>query len=456
MVELLPEGEIGRGAEGEFDCWSVEPRGVNKTPTLEFFNGAKLVFTTTLDHAGNWKGRDRTKGTVMLRPITKTPDRWKQLADPVRFSQTQAHPDVDLPDGFAFSDKLAAQIDWAPYQYNLADQLDQSKLVKAKTAVALIGYNRPTYFGQMLNGLKQNPEIHKLPVFAFMDRTTPEQETTTQAQRELLKEHLPHAIIITRPITFGCGRNIIDARRQLFDNLQYERVWVFEDDFVPGPNYLGVVTRLLDWGETNYGNVGATQGWAKCHKSVDEKRAVLRQVCGTHNNWWGYLMSKRAWAAISARIYRYEELFLGSRDYGTRPHSTIARWFSHLRRTAPLELPGPKYPVDEATKKGSRGYFQAPPTGQDAVTMITFEQAGFVRLATVVNRGVYVGQQGIHMNPGQFRRAGYHNVEYDDFPEDRQISAFTPRGVNPVAPEPEPEPADENIPEGIGRPADGG
>jgi hypothetical protein len=245
-------------------------------------------------------------------------------------------------------------------------------------------------------------------------------------QAELCRSLFPQSVIVKRPVNFGCGRNIIDARIQLFTNMKYDYVFMFEDDMVPSDTYMALTTRLMEWAESHYTDVGVVQSWNITHLPVEEKRRILSEVHATYTNWWGYLMKRELWDAIFPDVLEYQELFLGG-SYSGRPHRSIIEWFRMKQRTVLPPNLDTTFPVDDKTRETAKSYFGTPPTGQDAVTMIMAEIRGWKRLATSVNRGEYIGRQGIHMNPRRFIQDGFTAMSNDVFEEDGDLSEFHPR-----------------------------
>ena len=56
--------------------------------------------------------------------------------------------------------------------------------------------------------------------------------------------------------------------------------------------------------------------------------------------------------------------------------------------------------------------------------MVGFRQAGWVRLAPVVNRAKYIGKHGIHMNKSYWNKMGFEEINLDLFPTDDTILDF--------------------------------
>lgn len=433
-LEFKEGGVFGVGARGELERWRVELDETLRKPVLRLYGpGDTVLATLTLDYgSGQWCGRDqRDNGHLRLTCITDRRPLWQTLASQRQFSRNLVVDEEDS--GFRYQEPLPAQIDWTPYCYDIREDTDPGVLPVSKAAIAIVGCDRPSYFTQVTHTCAANEYVQRVPVFVFLDYTP--KEHTTDQQEELAKRAFPHCVVVRRPRNFGCGRNLIDARRQLFDNLGYERVFVLEDDMVVSSTYFQFCENLLDWGQTNFDNVGAVQGWTFAVLGVGEKMRAVTKVRATYTNWWGYLMTRAAWDTIATDVYRYEELFLGG-EYGKRPHRSILDWFTRKMKNGVFDRGPRKFPLNKEARRDRERYFKSPPTGQDAVTMHLFERYGWKRLCPIANRGRYIGRQGIHMTSGWFERSGFGAVTLEEYPGDGELRVF--------------EPAEENVDGGTG------
>ena len=333
-----------------------------------------------LSRFGDWSGRDRaSNGTVCLKP-TLNQDKWLVLANPLKFKEQFVMDDSEKE--FRYLETLPQQIDWRPYRFDIRKTIDTGLLVPNTTAIGIAAYDRPFYFKQVVQSLAQNKSVREYPIFIFMDKCD---DVVMGDQIEVALSLLPHSIIIKRPRNFGCGRNLIDLRRQLFDYLGYDEVFVFEDDMVVSSDYLDLTVKMFDWAQRNYDNVGAVQCWNECKLSLETKKYYQRSVRATFNNWWGYLLSRKAWNTFKDSLYKYEELFLGG-EYKYRPHRSIHSWFDFKKRRLVQSL-GTEYPLVDEFIEERKLYLSSSPTGQDGATATLFNQAGWTRLCTTVKRG---------------------------------------------------------------------
>ena len=239
--------------------WAVVER--NKKLYLRLDTETGPYGQLELSHIGEWKGRAfATDGVLKL--ISEMPSNWKVLADPSRFATTY-RKDPKAP-SFVYSEALDRTIDWAPYKLNLAEALDKKHYEGKTAAVAISACDRPEYFQQAALSLVQNHGLFEnYAVFVFVDQPLDGSKMTKHKEvLALTAKILPRAVRVIRPRNFGCGRQLVDIRRQMFDNLGFERAFIFEDDLVVSPQYLQYCENLLGWGQGAYGNIGAVQGFA--------------------------------------------------------------------------------------------------------------------------------------------------------------------------------------------------
>jgi hypothetical protein len=324
-----------------------------------------------------------------------------------------------------FKQKIHAQRDWSKYEYEISEFVDKKKLPKSDTAIGIAAATRPEYFEKTVQSIASNPEVEKIPTFLFLDCHPDRRQSQITAQHKVIaKKHLPHCVVVERPVNFGCGRNLIDLRRQLFDVLGYEKVFVLEDDCIIAKNYFKYTQNLLDWADENYSNVGIAQGHNFCVMSSDVKKKHLAKVSATGTNLWAYLMKKECWDSISETLYKFESHYLTAIEYMHRPHKAIRDWFRVLSHDGSMTRGDSPVPLGKTELFTREKFCQTPPTGQDAATNISFWAAGWERVAPVVNRTLYIGKHGIHYTPEQFEADGFGNHALDHYARDGSRKKF--------------------------------
>ena len=271
---------------------------------------------------------------------------------------------------------------------------------KETTAIVLIACNRPNYFKQVVDALA--PQVQDKPVYLFIDRPIEEgQLPVVEEQRKYVEEKFKLLSVIIRPRNFGCGMNIVDARDKIFGI--HDRAFILEDDMVPDANYIEYCEKLWDWSR-QFSNVGAVQGWAHCTMTPAQKKRNNKIVRATFENAWGYLMDAKTWSSIRTSMLDYST-FIKDVPYMNRDNLRISR-FMRIYKDKPFEPHG-NNPVllDQLAQNDERSFLDNCPTCQDGMTYLALRNAGLVRLAPVVNRGIYIGKSGIHSTPEMYNKA---------------------------------------------------
>ena len=151
----------------------------------------------------------------------------------------------------------------------------------------------------------------------------------TEIEAIIKESGVPYTSIVLREENYGVGRNLIGARRDLFDVHGYERVILIEDDLIPGPNFIKTTLSLADWAR-EYADIGMVQVWNLPQQPVSEDVSMLlfhlhithtaltlrsgtksRIRCtNTNDSTWMVAYTKKDWRAIRKRFMkpRYSKL----------------------------------------------------------------------------------------------------------------------------------------------------
>lgn len=330
---------------------------------------------------------------------------------------------------------------------NIVDELLNS--IDKETAIVVITYNRPNYFRQVVKSLEQNPESQILPFFFFLDGG---KGAAQKKNREIIENsRIKNKYIMIRREQLGCGRNIIDARRFIFDKCNFKRAIIFEDDMIVTPSYITITLNLNNWAQKNFLNIGIVQCWNSCFLTHNEKQKKLNCVTESFEHLWGYCIEKKNWDKIKQTLYEYESRFLINRDYRSRNHRAIRQWIcnqlnkmSKFKNQKILENESLFQEIYENIKEDVvtliersdkkifpvkidyKRYFSHNNcgTGQDAVTAFSLFKSGLIKISTVVNRGLYIGKEGINFNTVIYERMRFNQMKLDIFVEDKSIQEF--------------------------------
>jgi len=308
-----------------------------------------------------------------------------------------------------------------------------------KTAVIVVGYNRPDYFKKCLKSLEKNAESQSL-VFIFAIDGGPENRQA-EYQKIIQESLIKKSILLFRPYNYGCPKNHIDSKRFAFDWCGFERIVVVEEDVLVTPYYFHFLLNLHDWATKKYDNIGCVQGWSYCYLSKKKKHKFLEAVVENERqfSFVTYCMDKKAWDTIKDFLYTYEsfidEIPLTS-EY-TKARSKPKYWtgiarikdfiFNEVRKKekAPA-LPDSKFLlksryIERCKKLYSYNLISA---NQDQVLGISLFLNNLIKLQSVVNRCIHIGVHGITTNQQTFIKHGYSDIHLDFFKEDAFIRNF--------------------------------
>ncbi|MBT5255330.1 MAG: glycosyltransferase family 2 protein [Euryarchaeota archaeon] len=306
-------------------------------------------------------------------------------------------------------------------------------------AILLLGFNRVDYFGQTLAALQANDAAHDCDLHVYLDGgAKAKQDEIVALVKASTFENVNYVL---RDKNWGIGRHLIDARRTLFDELNYERVILLEDDMILAPSYIQTVLDLSKWSQ-QYCDVGTVMAYNINADSLEQQQSQHQHVIATNRHFWGYVLTRDVWQIIKPIVYDFESKYLMKTSYAKRSHFRIRwmfmrSWMSKKRqarsgkRMVPeecLSAPFPKIP-------------RKSPTSQDAITALALWHHGFTRITTRVSRAQYIGVEGFSFSPEVYAQMGFEDQNTPDLatltqvPETFQFTAKDQQG-NTIKPRP--------------------
>lgn len=297
-----------------------------------------------------------------------------------------------------------------------------SEKFSSKIGIMIAAYNRPNYFKQVIQSLEKNPESQTIPVFFFLDSGP---KATIKQNKNIINNSLiKNKITIERPYNYGIAKNLIDARRFMFDWCNFKKVLVLEDDCILSPNYIKLVLNLHQWATKNYSNVGIVTCWHPCKLALNDKIKNLAKVTETINHLWAYCLSKDTWDEMKEILYEYEQQFINKPFTASDRVKSILEWRKQkLLKFIRREKKGRIFPETiDYTKLFMSNNFA---TGQDGTTYFAHYMSGHISLSTIVNRALYIGKNGVHFNQAKWDNFGFGDMNLHNFTEDRHLSNFT-------------------------------
>lgn len=274
-----------------------------------------------------------------------------------------------------------------------------------KTAILLLGFNRVDYFQQTLAALEANDAAHSCDLHVYLDGG--EKAKQSELVKLVKSSSFKSPTFVLRTKNWGIGRHLIDARRTLFDTLNYDRILLLEDDMILAPSYVQTVLEISDWSE-QFCDVGTVMGYNINPDSHERQVNQKKQVIATNRHFWGYTMTRKVWDIIKHIVYDFEQKYLLKNSYAKRSHFRI-RWFfmrswmakkRHVRQGSNLIIEPCLTPPFPLLPRQS-------PTSQDAITALALWHHGFGRITTRVSRAEYIGSEGFSFSPQTFSDFGF-------------------------------------------------
>jgi len=274
-----------------------------------------------------------------------------------------------------------------------------------RTALLLIGFNRVDYFDETLTSLEANPEAHDCDLHVYLDGGP-------KANQEALHKRIDSSsfeniTVVARDENWGIGRHLIDARRRLFDQQNYDRVLLFEDDMVLAPSYVATLLNIMDW-SMDYNDIGTVMAYNINHDAAEIQASQTNEVIATNRHFWGYGMAKSVWDDIKSVVYEFEQRYLTDVAYADRSHRSIRwRFIRSVAKKGRIERPGNSLVPESILTAPFSTFPYKCPTSQDAITALALWRHGYARLTTRVSRAKYVGQEGFSFSPEMFEKMGF-------------------------------------------------
>ena len=297
-----------------------------------------------------------------------------------------------------------------------------------RTAVATFGFGRLDYFGRMLASLGQCKEVvdGTVDVIHYLDGGEKGQQAALKSLIE--SSGVPFKSIVVRPENFGVGRQLIGARREVLDELGYDRMIMVEDDIELNPTYMTTLLRLSDWAE-QHNDVGTVQVWNVEAGTEESLKPHLQEIELTNRHFVSYCLTKRVWDTIKPMLYEYEQRYLLKRPYNKRPHYRIRAFMKRMLRKDIASPEGKLLnpPTEAVSNPFPTVSWRTSPTSQDAITSLAMHQAGLHRITTRVPHAFYFGEVGVHCTPEVYEEMGFNGQGHWQWSMIDVPETFTPR-----------------------------
>lgn len=270
-----------------------------------------------------------------------------------------------------------------------------------KLGCALISFNRPHYFSQVVDSLEQQTQLDDTDFHLFLDGSINKFSKVRHSKDNLIREseatfdnsNLPNKTKHVRKENVGNGIQQFEAVE--FMSRNYDYFMIIEDDIVLSKHYLRLIRLLIPEikGDVFSANLNSRR---LCDKKDIQKH--LRDYTYSNTHWFAECWSAKQWEKVKPDYLKYYR-HIKSCDYSRRPHGNIRRLFK-------------------------RNKLNIPQTSQDAGKDFALFRNKMRRITTMVNRGFYIGSQGMHFRPQVYDGFGFGKMKPYEFESDARMRGF--------------------------------
>lgn len=257
--------------------------------------------------------------------------------------------------------------------------------------VGLIVFDRPLYFKKLLDSLEKQTDLNcDFHMFQdgvknkFSGRICGSEHLVNKATDYFYKAKLPNKTLHKKVSNFGNAINQFEAIEYMADN--YEYFLMLEEDVVLSPYYIRLIKTLIPKLNNKVFSAGLNFKrmckLAHIKKNMD-KLLISNDKIGHSIHWWGELYSTKNWKKVRKDFLDYYK-FVNNVDYKLRSTEKIREFFKDN-----------KFPIIHTSQDAGRDY--------------ALFKNKMIRLNTVVNRGISIGEYGMHFRPVTFKAAGFDN-----------------------------------------------
>jgi hypothetical protein len=275
--------------------------------------------------------------------------------------------------------------------------------------IVIYAFNRADYLERLCLSLKAQQgvsftdrDVHLLQDGAVSRRSNVRytEQALIDANISTFRQHFPKGHVHAAPYNLGIALNLQRGESLVFEKLNAEVGYFFEEDLELGPCYLAMMEAIR-------AQVAAhpTVGYFACYGNhrLQPDPARPRFVPLEHH--WGFGLTKACWTAMQPWLAPFIAIWKET-DYQGRPHLRLVEAY-----------------LDKAVASNQ--------SSQDVSKTLACADLGFTRINTDVCYARYIGARGESFNPAKFETARYDEMAYaDSMPEQmpqlaaEQVAAF--------------------------------
>jgi hypothetical protein len=261
-------------------------------------------------------------------------------------------------------------------------------MTEIQSPIVLYSFDRPDYLRRVCASLRAQRGVTIDPkrvwllqdggVSPFTKRRFAAQPAIDESIK-VFREHFPAGTVLDSPHNLGVARNILRGETLVFEELDQEVGYFFEDDLELGPHYLWALEQLRVLTEP-LGRVAYFGAYGDHRR--DYPGPVVKYIPLEHH--WGFGLRRAAWRRMMEWLKPYYALLEGI-DYNDRDHRRIFKLFEGMTIAS------------EASS-------------QDAAKSLACLDLGLARVLTTVSFGRYIGERGNSFSPEHFRAMGFDKM----------------------------------------------
>lgn len=277
-------------------------------------------------------------------------------------------------------------------------------MYSGKLGVAIISFNRHNYLRRVIESLEKQSYLENTKFHLFQDGYKNIFSGKTKAKKEDIEksimlfktsELIKGGSILRVEQNVGNGRNQYTAN-EIMSSI-YDYYLIIEDDVLLSPDYLRLCRVLIDQFGQRKDVFSFNLNFKKLCTPTEVKNN-LNKVIFDETHWWAECIISRQWKIAREHFKDYFRL-IQEVDYSDLPREEIQNLFKKHK-------------------------FEKKQCSQDAGKDFSLFKAKLRRMTTIVNRGFYIGQQGIHFTPKLYAQMQWHKQAPYIFSSDNQLNEF--------------------------------
>jgi len=257
--------------------------------------------------------------------------------------------------------------------------------------IVIFSFDRPDYLEVLCHGLLAQTQVTADPARVILaqdggvsPRTGHRHAEPAKLRRsvEVFRHHFPQGEVLASPHNLGIADNILRGQRHVFETLDCDTGYFFEDDLEPGPLYLAALEAMRAATEPFADRVAYFAPYGSQPQPDPGPEVALRQL-GHH---WGFGLRRGVWRRIiDQNAPWWEEI--RRHDYRARNRLRLLR----LWRQREVAVGA---------------------VSQDAASELACAELSLARIGTNVCFGRYIGREGEHFNKKIFADMGFEGMRW--------------------------------------------